>query len=186
MRRVGVEREDAGPPLEADHAEGVEVGRVREFVAQGLFGRHVGRRAHRAAGAGLHEGGGGQQLGHAEVGEVGVAVLIEQDVLRLQVAVDHAAPVRVVEGTRHVAQQGEAFRRAQRTLSQPSREVATGHVAQRHPRHAVLDAEAVERDDRRVFERGDGLRFLLEARDEARLVSEILRQDLQCHLSREA
>ena len=40
----------------------------------------------------------GQQLGHAEVGDLWVAGGVEQNVGRLQVAVEHAALMRMVDG----------------------------------------------------------------------------------------
>ena len=67
-------------------------------LAHRLLGRHVGRRAEGHAGLG-HATAAGLLHGErdAEVGDEGRAVL-QQDVLRLDVAVDDALAVGVVEG----------------------------------------------------------------------------------------
>ena len=67
-----------------------------------LFGRHVAGGAQDRAGArlvrvGLH------LLGQAEVGDLGLIVLVEQDVGRLQIAMDDAACVGVMDGARRSA-----------------------------------------------------------------------------------
>ena len=95
---VAAERPLAGEQLVEDDAEAVDVaaGVDRVRLAAGLLGRHVGRRAEHLA-VGRHRRVVGVALGQAEVHEVRLAVGVEQDVRRLDVAVDDAERVRAAE-----------------------------------------------------------------------------------------
>ena len=73
--------------------------------AGGLLGAHVGRRAQDRA-AGRHLDVRLHPLGQAEVGDVGMAFGVDQDVRRLQVAVQNAPHVGVVDGLGRLDQQG--------------------------------------------------------------------------------
>ena len=90
--------------------EGIDVAPcIDAAVARGLLGTHVLRCAERKSGlrkavaAGLLHG-----QRDAEVGEHGLAFL-DEDVLRLDVAVDEALAVRIVERTRHLLRDGDGF-----------------------------------------------------------------------------
>ena len=102
LRQLGVarERDAAGERVEEERAERVDVGaRVGLLAADLLGGGEVGR-ADEVAGAGEAGGArGGRVLRQAEVGQVGVllALVGDQHVRRLDVAVDEAAAVRGVE-----------------------------------------------------------------------------------------
>jgi len=80
------------------------------MVARGLFRCHVGRRAQREPRLGesvlvrTAEG-----AGDAEVGDERVTVEREQDVLGLDVPVDHALAVGVVEGAPGLGRDTECF-----------------------------------------------------------------------------
>src|SRR5262249_14588201 len=91
-RRGGLERRPAGQALVEDGSQGVDVcGRAdRPGAAAGLFRRHVTRRPQDGAGLRL-AGGVVEFLGEAEVGDLEVAVLGDQHVAGLQVAVNDAA-----------------------------------------------------------------------------------------------
>ena len=97
--RVGLERRPAGEQGVEHGAQAVDVGRRGDLAprAGDLLGRHVRRRAQDQAGlrdpAVVLEA-----AGQAEVGDVGPALAVEQDVGRLQVAVEDAAQVGVVDG----------------------------------------------------------------------------------------
>ena len=84
---------------EEDGPESVDIrdGRDRRDLARGLFRRHVGRSAQHAAGEG-HALLPLDPLGQAEVGDVGVVLVIQQDIGRLQVAMEDAALVGMVNG----------------------------------------------------------------------------------------
>jgi hypothetical protein len=92
---LAVEGNVAGEHLEEDDAERVDVRLPVDVVAQRLLGRHVVRRAEHAAVR--REAVVVERAGDAEVGDLGRALLVDQDVLRLDVAVDDAARVRGAE-----------------------------------------------------------------------------------------
>ena len=86
---LALERDVAGEHLVEDDAERVEVALPGDGVAERLLGRDVVGRAE-------HAPVGGQAVlveraRDAEVGDLGRALLVDQDVLRLDVAVDDAA-----------------------------------------------------------------------------------------------
>src|SRR5690606_32290582 len=96
-RVLGVEGAPAGQAVEGDHAQGVHVRGGQHPGALGLLGGDVGGGAHDRAGGGEVPGGAG--AGDAEVGEDGLAVAgAHQDVAGLDVAVDDAVVVGVLEG----------------------------------------------------------------------------------------
>jgi len=81
---------------ERDHGSEVEdVARRPDLVAHGLLGRHEPGRSHDQSGLGQH-GGGLDGPGDAEVDDAG-AVLGQQHVGRLEVAVHHAGGVDRVQ-----------------------------------------------------------------------------------------
>ena len=93
---VGRERHRAGDRLDEHEAERVDVGPAVDRLALGLLGRGVAGGAEHGA---LRLGPGrlGQRPGQAEVGDAQAALLAEEQVGGLHVAVHEAAPVGVVE-----------------------------------------------------------------------------------------
>jgi hypothetical protein len=90
---------------------------------------------HREAGAGQRlVRGGGDRLRDPEVRDQGMARL-EQDVFGLDVAVDHALLVSVVECARHFTHQGHDFGRGE---SAPAKQSLPQRLAF-HERHDVVD-----------------------------------------------
>ena len=103
LRGRSGERRLAGEHLVEHAAQGVDVGAGGDLaLAHRLLGAHVVRRAERHAGlghpvpAGLAGGERDAEVGHQR------APVVQQDVLRLDVAVDHAVPVGVVERVGHL------------------------------------------------------------------------------------
>src|SRR5262249_3720114 len=97
-RSLGPERRAAGEQLVEDGAQAVDVaGGGEDRVAARLLRGDVARRADDRRGRGRARAG-VEPLREAEVGDVGPARLVEQDVGRLEVAVQYAALVRVVDG----------------------------------------------------------------------------------------
>ena len=97
--RIAAERRAAGQEGVEDRPQAVDVAGRRHgpAPARGLLGRHVGRRAHDRAAVGQLAVA-LDPLGQAEIGHVGLALLVEQDVGRLEIAVQDAPLVRVVDG----------------------------------------------------------------------------------------
>ena len=96
----------AGEQLVQHGAEGVHVGRRGHRLATDLLGRGVLRRHHPHAALGLvvlaiH------QLGDAEVEQLGLAVRGDQDIGRLEVAMDDEVLVGVAHGVTDVEKQSE-------------------------------------------------------------------------------
>jgi hypothetical protein len=124
LRGRPVERRLAGKHLVQHRGQRVDVGpRVEPLVARGLLGAHVGRRAD-------DEPCLGQLLLVApsevprdpEVGHERVAVVGEEQVLGLDVAVDDAVAMRVLERLRRLA--GDTERVLDRELPLPPEPVA--------------------------------------------------------------
>ncbi len=159
--------------LEEHDAERVDVA-PRVYVlcaALGLLGGHVGGGAHELA-LGREARPGArfvEPLRDAEVEDprradpVLRAGRVDDHVLRLQVAVDDPARVRVVDGVRHLREEREepahGLRRVveERAERRPLREVH-GDVGA-----ALVLAEVVDADDRGVVELGGGLGLAEEA-----------------------
>jgi hypothetical protein len=125
------------------------------------FGGHVGRGAEDRARLG--------ELAVAldaprqpEVGDVCLALLVEQDVGRLQVAVEDAAHVRMMHcfgRRRHQARRGAGV---VAILPQPAGQAAAGDQLHAEVALPLVLAHLVDRDDVRVVERGDRLSLVLE------------------------
>jgi hypothetical protein len=120
-------------------------------IAAGLLRRHVGRRPHDAAV--VADGRlAGVSPGQAEVRQVRPVLAVEQDVGRLDVAVDDAVLVRVVQGVGHLREHygslaggetaGGKDVSERRALDEPGHQV----------RQAVLLPDLVDRDDRLVVQ----------------------------------
>jgi hypothetical protein len=90
-----------------DGAQGVDVAGRPDLLAlaAGLLGGHVGRRAHEGARRGLADVI--EPLRQPEVGDLWRAVIRQQDVVGLEVAVDNALVVRRLHRPRqHLHQPG--------------------------------------------------------------------------------
>ena len=90
---AGKRQRPGGEPVE-DGAERKDVAARVGVAALDLLGRHVRGRAEQLAGRGHGRHGGVEHVGDAEVGELHRAVLVQQHVLGLHVAVHDALRVR--------------------------------------------------------------------------------------------
>ena len=119
----------AGEHLEGHGRERVDVHAARRRRAVQLLGRHVAEAAHERAGAG--DVGPVGDVGHAQIGELHGALASEQDVGRLDVAVDDAARVNRIQGG------GDSFENPQRLIrAHPAAAIAerrTGSPPRRTP-----------------------------------------------------
>ena len=95
-------------------------------IRRELLGRHVGRRADRHAGGGaaMRRNGRTQRLRDAEVGDERVQAR-RQDVVGLDVAVHHAARMRVRECVHHVVQDAHDIAHRQALLPRERARAAT-------------------------------------------------------------
>ena len=111
------ERDGARERLEEQAAERVDVGAPVDLLAADLLRGDVVDRAHQAAVGGLAVGG---ALREPEVGEVDVlapALLVDEDVRRLHVAVDEPERVRGVERVRDLRRDRDRASRLERALA---------------------------------------------------------------------
>ena len=156
-------RVGAGQRLVEHERERVEVGALVDALAGRLLGRHVGERADHVAGAGQRLVAG--QVGDAEVGQLGrhVRLVGHDHVLRLDVAVDHAALVGVAErlGEREADAQDVAV--AERAVALQHVERAAAHQLGDQVATVAIVAGVVDRHDPRVVEARRGQRLALRA-----------------------
>ena len=173
-----VERELPGEHLVEDDAERPDVGAGVDVLAAELFGRHVGDGADGAAGAG--QAGLAGDLGQAEVGDAGRPVLGDEDVGRLDVAVDDAARVGGGQAVGDLGGDGQGLGRGQGAaldLGPQALAAAEGHGDEHAPVLALADL--VDGADVRVVEDGGGLGLVDEALAGLGVVDELRGQELE-------
>ena len=180
--RVGAsERRLAGQERVEDGPQAVDVGGRGQALELpgGLLGGHVLGRAGPRPGL-RHLAPGVDPLGQAEVGDMGLAVAIDQDVVGLQVAMQDAALMGMVHGAgdrRHQPGRGaEVLPEAGQLI------LEAAAVDQLHAEEvlALVLADLVDRHDVRVVEVGRRLGLLAKPLDG--VVVEPVRQD---HLQRD-
>ncbi len=184
---VALEQAAAGDQLEQHDAEREHVGAAIDRAADALLGRHVRRLADEHAGLGLRAAHRG--AGDAEVHDLHVAVVAEEDVRRRDIAVHDAERlavgadrfVRVVEragdGTDdrdHVLERHVLA--ALEQAAEHAAEVLAVDVLHGEVRLAIVLADVVDLDDVVVMQRGSEARFREEHLDE-RFVALLLRAD---------
>ena len=103
--------------FEQQHAERIDIGRGRHGVAGQLF-RGCVRQRHRRV-AGRFVGVVGEQLGDAEVEQFDVTIVADDDVTRLQVAMNDQILVRVCDRIASLQKQVEPFVQAGTALPAP-------------------------------------------------------------------
>ena len=165
------ERNLRGQQLVQQTAERVDVDARVDRLAGDLLRRDVVEGADEAAGLGQARLG-GDVAGDAEVGDVGVLgtlLAAEQDVGRLDVAVD-------LGDQRHRVLGREPTR-----LREPAPQVRAGDVAHRDPRHPLLFAGGVDGDHVGMLDRGGDPRLLGEPAREDVVGSRLGSDQLQRH-----
>ena len=145
-------RGPAGEGLEQDAAERVDVGARSDRHSLDLLRCRVVDRAHPRAGARQPADRAGV-LRQAEVGQIYVVLAGQQDVGRLDVAMDQVALVRSVKGTCNLTDEMHRARGRQRSAVDGLAQVRSLHPAHRDVESAVGLARLVHRDDVRVIDR---------------------------------
>ena len=146
----------AGERVVEREAHRVEVGARVAAAAGQRLGGGVGQGARERAAPGDAELA--VELGGAEIGEAGAAVGIEQDVLRLDVAVEDAVPVRGAEGGGDVAAQPDGGVGVEpAALGDPHLEIRAADVLHHDEAPRPLFEKIEDRDDVRVGEPADRL-----------------------------
>ena len=100
-----------------------------------------------------------------------------------EIAVDHAARVRVVQRREQASEHGGGLGGRQRAGGDARAQVAAFDQRHREPRDAVLDAVAQHADDRRVRQARERLDLAREPRHDVRAAGQRRRQELQRHLA---
>ena len=162
--RAAAERRTAGKHLEQDRAGREEVAARVDGLAGDLLGRHVPRRAHQrcpcaSVPSAVAERSSELRPREAEVEQLH-AVRGQEDVRRLEVAMDDAARVQRGEARRGCrGRSATASERAQRAASQPLGERFALEQLHRDEQPAVVLADLVDLADVRMVDarRGPGL-----------------------------
>ena len=179
----GVKGHAAGDHVVEGGAQGIEVGAGIDIqFAADLFRGDVVGRAIGLAGLGLGGFDIGGFAGQAHVGELGVAVLGDHDVLGFDVAVDEAGLVGVGQGLAGLDDELEGFLLGVAfALFELVVDGLAFHVFHDEIVEAVGLADVHRTDDVGVVELGGGLSFLVEAVDEFLVLAHALGEDLDGH-----
>ena len=160
-------RGDPGEQLVEHRAQRVDVGRRGDRLAAHLLRARVLRReqAHPRARRRLPPGGGVEELGDAEVEELGLALDRDQDVARLEVAVHDELLVGVGHRGAHLAEELHPRRHVEAARLGPLGDGRADDVLHHEVGEPLLGAPPVEEPhDARVLQRGQDLPLVAEAR----------------------
>ncbi|ELS53750.1 putative Serine/threonine protein kinase [Streptomyces viridochromogenes Tue57] len=177
---AAAERRTAGDQLVEEDSGAVDVDGGRLRAALGGLGRDVRGGADELVGAGQARGVG--EAGDAEVGQHRVhpaAVLLQQDVGGLQVAVDDAVGVAGGEGVGDLGgQQGGGDRGEGAVLAQVAVQVGTFDEVHDQGEQIALDDQVADPDDVRVGQAQQDGALPQEPHDDVRVACELLLEDL--------
>ncbi len=160
--------------------QGVLVGTPVDFAAPGLLGRHVvgcpqdGSRARELSRS-------SDRLGDTEVGEDHATILIDHDVGRFDVPMDHSAPVSVAEGEGSLAQDVPHLRYREWASARQLLERVAGDVLHHDVDESRLAFDSVDRNDVRVIQLGGRLCFLLKTADQLWVAAHVGGKHLDGH-----
>ena len=185
-RRVTAERRPPGEQLIQQAAGRVQVAAGIHPLAAGLLRRQILRGADHLGGPGYRDLAAAQRTGDAEVRYLDITRAGQHHVRRLDVAVHDAVAVAVVQRAqdavddlkRALRQQPPAV--AEQIVQRPAVDVLHHDVGHGSGAGHVL-AGVVDRDDRRVVERGRGLRLPAETRLEGLVTGQVVTERLHSH-----
>lgn len=176
---VAGERGVTGQRLVQHAGQRVGVDRRGHRLAREPFGRHVIHGADTRSFCGQPTVA--LALGDTEVDEVGEIGRGDNDVLRLDVAVDQPGGMGRVQSRRDLADDGHRARRFQRTVLDQVRQRRTLHQPHVDVEAAVDLAPVMDGDDVRFLQDRRRMRFPLEPGTEDGVVGVLIRKDLQGH-----
>ncbi len=179
-RRVGAECGTAGQHLVEDEAEGEDVGAMVGGRGADLFRRHVARGAEDhpdfgvrntdgdGRGFGEHRGFGHGtdhrcDLGEAEVEDLDASVASDEDVVRLEVAVDDALVVRGAETAGELRRDLGCLARRHRRAVDPLAQRLALEQLRDDVGCTLVSADVVDREDVGMVQHPGRACFLLEA-----------------------
>ena len=175
-RAVAGERDRAREHLVEDDAERVQVGRLVDLRAARLLRREVLRGADDRALLGHLARAGARD---AEVRDLQVPLAVDEHVVRLDVAVDEAVPVREPQRREDLPRVVDGDRHGRRpALEDQLLERLAVEVLHRDVVRPLGLAAVVDRDDVRVREARGVLRLVPEARDELVVAGVAVVEDL--------
>ena len=151
-------------------------------VAHHLLGRHVAGRSDREADSG-EVGGLSRSARKSEVREHRAAVRVDQDVGRLEVAVDDACIVRVLQAVADLTQVAPCGQRVERPSIQDVAQRAAADQRHGQERDTLRDLEVVDREDVGVVQLGERLGLGLEPFDKSLVLEQLRRQRFQRDLA---
>jgi hypothetical protein len=161
VRRT-LERTPAGEHLVEDAAAGEDVGALVGALSAHLFGRHVAHRAEDGAFAGAALCGRRRQLGDAEVEDLEPALVRDEQILGLEIAVDDAFVVGGAQPLGKLQCPIDRLGGRQLLSAQPLAERCPLEQLRNDIRFAFEHADVVDDEHVRVIERSGRARFLLE------------------------
>ncbi len=161
-RIIGIEGRPIGQELVEDRSCR-ELVRALVHAAPRLLGRHVAEGAHDQAGS-REPGVGGGDAGDAEVEDLHLPVAQDEDVPRLDVAVDDPVLMGVVEPVADLDHQGQlVLERDLAALADEELELLAVEELHDDEEATLVLAQVVDDDDVRVVEAGAGLGFPVES-----------------------
>jgi hypothetical protein len=183
-----------GEHLVEARPEREDVGAEVDRLAADLLGRHVAGGPHDELRAGAADGGDPRRdvarlrpdPRDPEVEDLRAAVVRQEDVLGLDVAVDDAPGVRGGEPVGDLTGDLRGALGRQGAGPQPVREDFPFEELRHGVGHAPVVPRVVDREDVRVVQGGDRPRLAFEAREALRVVRRGLGEDLQRDLAAEA
>ena len=163
-RRGRLERRPARQQAVEDRAQRVHVRRRTDLLPLRLLRRHIAGRPHHLTGVG-QAAVAFELLRQAEVGHLGTSQRVEQDIRRLQIAVDHTFVVRIFDRIGHLADQLGRLAWRQRAVRDLRRQACPLHEPHAEEVLTVVLADLVDRHDAGMIEIGSGFGFQVEALD---------------------
>ena len=178
---VAVKRQFAGEHFIHDDTKRIDIAPAIYREAPGLLRRDIMHRADRLI---LHIRHFGLEVGNAKIRDFDDAVIDNKDVLRLDIAVNNAFPVRVAERPRDLQREIHRLRRIERAVVlQILLERDAVHELHDNILHMVCAAHIVYADNVRVAELCDRLRFRLKAAAKLFVLRKLRPHDLHGYIA---